>query len=551
MRIEKVIIENFKCFRGRFEIHFKEGMNILVGDNESGKSTILEAIHLALTGYYQGRPIGNELSQYLFNNEVIKTYLESIKQRKPTEPPKVKIEVYFSGTKEELAITQGDNNTDLSKDASGIQFEIAVDEQLKEPFQMYIKDSMIDSLPIEYYRFGWQSFSRDISISPRNIPLKSVLIDSSSYRFLSNLDPYFSKVIKEKLSLDQEVRVSQAHRRLRENFKNEGVIKEINQYLQSTEVSFTGRRVELSVDLGTKNAWEDSILTEVDETPLQFAGKGVQHMIKTELALSSQKADKAEVILLEEPENHLSHSNLSYVLNNVEKKLGGKQIICVTHSSFVANKLGLKKIVLIQNFKLLPFSSLSDETQDFFYKLAGYDTLRFVLCKRAILVEGDSDELILQRAYLDQHNKLPIQNKVEVMSVGTAFLRFLEIANYLEKETVVVTDNDGHPEALEEKYKDYLGDKEKEFIKICYSHDIYKGPLDTPDSPFNYNTLEPYLTEANGLATMNQILNKKFEFLEDLHKYMVSNKTKVALTVFSTTFPVSFPDYIRYAVKQE
>ena len=50
MDIEKVIIKNFKKFKGPFEIRFKENINLLVGDNESGKSTILEAIHVALTG---------------------------------------------------------------------------------------------------------------------------------------------------------------------------------------------------------------------------------------------------------------------------------------------------------------------------------------------------------------------------------------------------------------------------------------------------------------------------------------------------------------------
>ena len=52
MAIEKVIIQNFKKFKDPFEIKFNENINLLVGDNESGKSTILEAIHVALTGIY-------------------------------------------------------------------------------------------------------------------------------------------------------------------------------------------------------------------------------------------------------------------------------------------------------------------------------------------------------------------------------------------------------------------------------------------------------------------------------------------------------------------
>ena len=54
MFIRKVKIHNFKCYKD-FEITLEEGLNIVVGDNEAGKSTILEAINLALTGIISGK----------------------------------------------------------------------------------------------------------------------------------------------------------------------------------------------------------------------------------------------------------------------------------------------------------------------------------------------------------------------------------------------------------------------------------------------------------------------------------------------------------------
>ena len=63
MFIRKVKIHNFKCYRD-FEITLEEGLNIVVGDNEAGKSTILEAINLALTGIISGKSIWNEISQF-------------------------------------------------------------------------------------------------------------------------------------------------------------------------------------------------------------------------------------------------------------------------------------------------------------------------------------------------------------------------------------------------------------------------------------------------------------------------------------------------------
>ena len=103
----------------------------------------------------------------------------------------------------------------------------------------------------------------------------------------------------------------------------------------------------------------------------------------------------------------------------IEKAASGRQIIASTHSSFVANKLGLENLILLSGDNCCSMQSLKKETFEFFKKVAGYDTLRLILCKKSILVEGDSDELVVQRAYMDTHEgRLPIQDGIDVMTVG-------------------------------------------------------------------------------------------------------------------------------------
>jgi len=128
-------------------------------------------------------------------------------------------------------------------------------------------------------------------------------------------------------------------------------------------------------------------------------------------------------------------------------------------------------------------TDLDEETKNYFERLAGYDTLRTILCRKAILVEGPSDELIVQKAYLKQKENLPIEDEVDVISVGTAFLRFLKIAEKIKKPVAVVTDNDGDFESkITKKYKLY---EDCATIKIC------------ADSNNDLNTLGPQLVEAN------------------------------------------------------
>ena len=217
----------------------------------------------------------------------------------------------------------------------------------------------------------------------------------------------------------------------------------------------------------------------------------------------------------------------------------------------MANKLGLDNIMLLNDGKVTRFSDISKETNNFFKKIAGYDTLRLILCERAILCEGDSDELVIQKAYMQLHNgKLPIEDGVEVISVGTSFLRFLEIAERLQKKVAVVTDNDGDIEAIDNKYKEYIGENAKEYIKICVDRTIDKGDLKIGSKDYNYNTLEPKLLKENGLLELNTIFGTSYDDEDALRKYMKQNKTECSLKIFETDKTVKIPEYILEAINE-
>lgn len=54
MFIKKLRIENFKTFGTAREFELKQS-TIIVGNNGVGKTTIIEALNLALTGNYRGK----------------------------------------------------------------------------------------------------------------------------------------------------------------------------------------------------------------------------------------------------------------------------------------------------------------------------------------------------------------------------------------------------------------------------------------------------------------------------------------------------------------
>ena len=520
MNIKKVYIENFKSFL-KLELDLNSGINILVGNNEAGKSTILEAIHLALTGLLNGKYLRNELTEYLFNVECIQEYLEN-----PEILPYILIEIFFEDGK--YPLFEGNLNYEKKDKESGISFKIAFDEKHQNMYNELLKDKdNIKTLPIEYYEIYWSSFARD-TITSRSIPIKSAFIDSSSNRFQNGSDVYLSRIIRENLDENDLVKISQAHRKMRDVFMEDESIQIINAKVK-TYSTLTAKELALSVELVSKNAWESSLMTYFDDIPFHYIGKGEQCIIKTDLALSHKKSKESNLLLIEEPENHLSHTKLNALINKIKTGNQDKQIIISTHSSFVANKLGLEHLIFLHDKQTTRLNQLSSDTQKFFEKIAGYDTLRLILCKKAILVEGDSDELVIQKAYMLQNSgKLPIEDEIDVISVGVAFKRFLEIAEKINKEVIVVTDNDGDIEAVNKKYENYSGVNLKPNIKICFDSTVETGDLKIGNKPYNYNTLEPKILKSNDLAKLNTIFGTSHATEDDLRKYMKSNKTECA-----------------------
>lgn len=553
MFIRKISIENFKCFEGRFVLDLNKGLNILVGDNESGKSTILEAINLALSGWIYGRYLKTELTQALFNNQIVTTYLQSLDTDFKLPPPRILIELYFDIENDSLrAIYEGNGNT-LKQKECGIQFQISFNDRFQREYDVLLENvKNIKSLPIEYYDFSWSSFARDDRLTPATIHFKAHPIDSASNKYQNGSDVYVSRIIRDILSDEVKVKISQAHRNLRDKFAEDEVIKTVNKEIEQKNIS--DKKVELSVDMSTKTAWETSITTYLDDVPFNFIGKGEQCIIKTKLALSHKKSQIAHILLLEEPENHLSHAKLNKLLEHIEENYGDKQIIISTHSSFVANKLGLSCLILLNTDtstnkrKETRISDLDKKTAKYFAKLPGYDTLRLILCRKAILVEGPSDELIVQKGYRDKtksenldkkKGKLPIHDEVEVISVGTSFLRFLEIAEKVQKPVAVVTDNDKDYETkIKKKYQDYAGSKS---IKIF------------ADNQNELYTLELQIVNANidKLQTLRKVLEieeRDYPSRESITDYMLNNKTDCALKIFDTDESIHLPDYILEAI---
>ncbi len=534
--ITRVHIEGFRRF-GSFDLELNPTFNILVGDNETGKSSILEAISIVLSRQHNGRTLDHSLDPYLFNTTMVADYFRKLRGDENASPPRILIEAYLNDDSDDpaLARLKGRNNT-KDEDCPGLKLTIEVDNDHVDALKEYARDDSNPAvLPVEFYRTTWRSFA-DNGITIRNLPFRAKTIDTSLPRAYRGPNRYMAQLVDDVLTEHQRRELSLAYKKLRHGFAQEPGVKTINEHLEKQGSLATSKKLTVQLDMSSRSTWDSAITPHLDDLPFDCAGKGELCRIQMRLAIAD--SDKSQVLLIEEPENHLSHSNLNMLMDDIRRDCADRQAIVTTHSAFVLNRLGIDNLRLIShNGQTTTLTKMTPETKDYFMKLAGYDTLRLILSRRCILVEGPSDELIVQRAYKDKHSKLPLEDGVDVISVaGLAFKRFLEIAALLKLDVRVVTDNDGNVAALKSKYEKYMNG-EYSTIGICYDDDE------------EYRTLEAQLLKANSFVDLKTILEKTCADDDALLKFMAANKTDYALKMFKTAQKWVAPEYIADAIE--
>src|SRR5664280_2788630 len=134
--IERIVIQGYRLFQ-HLVLQPNAGMNIIVGDNEAGKSTLTEAIAMALTGRVNGKWAQEELNPYWFNQSLVHEFFETLRTESPLQAPEILIELYLTSDKDELQFMRGVYNS-RRDDVPGVRIRIAPSEDYAEEFAGYL-----------------------------------------------------------------------------------------------------------------------------------------------------------------------------------------------------------------------------------------------------------------------------------------------------------------------------------------------------------------------------------------------------------------------------
>ncbi len=156
--IDKVLIRNYRRMRD-FELTLNDGLNVLVGNNDTGKSTVIEAINLALTGRLNGRWLSDGLTPYLVNQAATAEYVAALASEQPKPPPTVVIEVFFKDLDGEFEVLRGTNNL-TGEDACGVRIQAVFNADFHDEYEAFVgMPEHVRLVPTEYYKVEWLGFS--------------------------------------------------------------------------------------------------------------------------------------------------------------------------------------------------------------------------------------------------------------------------------------------------------------------------------------------------------------------------------------------------------
>ena len=519
--IKTLHIEGFKKF-SILDVQFNEHMNIFVGENEAGKSTILEAIKTVLNQQY--RNSDKSILKELFNTQMVQAFLANpsvqnlpyiLIELELFLDPKHKNAEYFYGE------VYGQKRPQAAK--YGIRFECKFNEELGSDLEETILEGKI---PYEYYALSWTTFANH-SYQTIKRPLNFLSINTSNNDTSTSFNYYNRTLFTSKY--DENIRI---------NAKNT-FREQLDQAFESIHLPAIDEHRKFGVD--SKKVILETILSVYEDSiALENRGSGMESLIKTQIALDRRNG--LDVILMEEPENHLCFSNLSQMLQQISEQQGTSQIIVATHSNMIASRLNLNNVLWLSNGSVKSLSNVAADIAEFFVKADDNSFLQLLLSTKTIMVEGATEFLLIPHFYKQITGRTIEEDKVTVISCnGITYEKYLSIAAATDKRIAVLTDNDGNQERIDASIQ-FNGQHEQQHI-------------------FMGGTLEDWTWEAC-IYRLNQALLDKMIEVQPKAQYlfhkkdygavlgkMLNNKADTAYQMLVSGVVFTIPQYVEDAIK--
>ncbi|MBI5376284.1 MAG: AAA family ATPase [Candidatus Schekmanbacteria bacterium] len=549
MFLKKLSIKKFRCIEN-LTLDFHKGVNILIGENNSGKTAIIDALRICFS----------------YGNQYRDTY--------------VAINDFFIDTtspSRELTDIEFDLIFEIVNDEkAGIFYDmLSVGEERKKELQLHFRYSINEKSGSKKVRYKvWGGENEGQSVAPEVLELIYAVYLGPLRDAVQSLRPVKGNILGdlysniEQDSDKQQCLAGKVHNLLQDDTEWRSLINSgkdaVNEHIKKTSIlgkqysvdieflPFEFRRIldTLRIQIPIYDNLSEGTTVERKYFNLAEYGLGYNNLIYMAVVLGNLtrrkevEADTYISLLLEEPEAHL-HPQLQNILfaylNEINDK--GIQIFITSHSPTITAKANLDSLIVLQNqdksIYSLPLinSNLDENNRKYLQKFLDVTKSQFFFSSGVILVEGISEALLLPvfSRIMGKGYNLE-KNGIEIVNInGVAFEHFGKLFNpeLLEQglrcRCAILTDDDLNRETDEissraKKAKDLEKSNLKvELAKETFEFELFMaGNKDLLLSIFN----EMHPRAAQNITEGNTIEEHSRSFVDKV----ISNKAKSELS---------------------
>jgi putative ATP-dependent endonuclease of OLD family len=529
LKISNIKVNNYRNLR-TVDID-TNGVVVLIGDNNSGKSNLLRAITLPFMNHEIGA-VNKNLGWQDINRDVKQDYYSFIEENlgkfKDNECeldqfiahiPSVSVEVSFTPQKiaEEYYVRNWTNSLDTATPTFTIKYEYKVEDpqdllhHISDILQDVesIDDLKMNLLPIEFYKHQTIIPTTNEKVSFTDLAyFKYNALAAERDDFSNKASQLGSKslvsLLHSKMNSDDKKKVEQSYETFFNDLKDISSLEKVFNWQESSDLENAKdffEKITLLPNIPTMNSLLNNVRLGYGDEYLNAQGLGYRNLIYLFVMLNSLSIESnvaLNILTIEEPEAHLSVSNehlLASFINTTMSNNNQLQLFVSTHSSEFLNKLELKNVAIVAEGKTYALKKeLEGDQLDYLAKKPNLDFLKFLYSRNCILVEGPTEEMLIKSYLSTQTNQL---NDIEVISLHKGFRDMLNIWLKVNQDSNhkigIIRDYDNQPKAQQD-HEDY-NHHSNIYVTTTKEYTLEPEFVKTGD---NFDKLKKYFTTEHG-----------------------------------------------------
>lgn len=331
-------LKNFRCFTDQ-EIDFNNSFNLIVGNNGFGKTSILEAVSIGISGYL------NEIKSLLPNDKrniqsedirLKRNPISELTEFQPIYPVELSFDIelnevnyYFTRTKEKKGgntlFNKGSEIKELSNKANDI-----------------LENGKKEILPAFAYHGTGRVWAKS------SVPNKDFDTNNRVFGYKNCINPMSNE--KQYVKWIEDMRIYELDEST-ESVELQTLYRAAEKFLgEGSKVRYQRKEKQIMVTLPNGNSMHYSKLSDGYKNALGIVFDTAFRMIKLNPWLKERVIDETPgIILIDEIDLHLHPSWQKRIINDMKNAFPKMQIIATTHAPIVISSCNKNELIVLNS----------------------------------------------------------------------------------------------------------------------------------------------------------------------------------------------------------